>query len=1012
MPRTLPAQLTTAMDSGVFKAYLAIGQRNHPGYTTLITNILYYKYDGLELNVKWASPNLPETDGLTLGNKYYLDRGVTISGVNYTIKSASLRFDDYTYARQIVTASFSLFSGSEKPATTAGDVSYSSVLTTLNPNPGTVSFKVTPENSLHWGYNFYATGKQVILKSYQALLPILQQKYLIKATDNSDDTHDDEIQYFHLASPINARYWYEETGAQNKMKKIIWSPEKSMFLAVGNNGAAFPRCETSTDGRNWTDRSGTMPAKSWQSVAWSPSLGLFAAVAFDVATTNVVATSPDGITWTNRTSSAKSWRAITWSAELNLFVAVGNDGNPNACMTSANGVTWTDRTMTNQPWTYVCWSPQLMLFVAGSNTNVISTSSDGITWTDHAITAGDAINKEIAWSPSLGLFVGMGISGASSGFWKSTNGTTWSFTSPYGVYAHDHIVWSPELAEFVATSETGGLTQPIVKSINGTGWTAETITVNKQWGSVAWGNSIATYTTFTIDGTVTILTSIEAVYPDHTITQGDITLHTNNLLRKFIWRDEAETIHTSGAATDVVHNLGYLESTASPPASFANSDRANAIVGIHLKYKTGDIFKLQINSNQTATYIAKVTEILDPDAEIGWRCEIELMERFSNTDGGPIASTIERTAAYTPLVTTNFNGNLDATVNNLQAFADKVDDLTIPADVAGTTHAATSKATPVDTDEIPLVDSAASWILKKLTWANLKATLKTYLDTLYATIAKGVTNGDSHDHNGGDGAQIAHTALSSIGTNTHAQIDTQFATTLPATYAPIAKGVTNGDTHDHNGGDGAQIDFLSLSNRPVAETNANDIYRVANSPGATKWTGTFTAAGSSGTTIKYATTGGNAGVLTPNSTGQLGKLRVYNTTRGNNILVANHVAGTITSVSNFPGNWANGDVLTTVSQTTIGGGVDWMDIEITSGILNKSYIFMNWMMSTNAANNGMFTHPFTASYATSAVKEHYGQVANVNIAGFNLQKINSNVFSLAWTGLPTSVILSEAGYLE
>lgn len=46
-------------------------------------------------------------------------------------------------------------------------------------------------------------------------------------------------------------------------------------------------------------------------------------------------------------------------------------------------------------------------------------------------------------------------------------------------------------------------------------------------------------------------------------------------------------------------------------------------------------------------------------------------------------------------------------------------------------HAATSKTTPVDADEIDLVDSAASFGLKKLTWANLKATLKTYFDALY-----------------------------------------------------------------------------------------------------------------------------------------------------------------------------------------------------------------------------------------------------------------------------------------
>lgn len=51
------------------------------------------------------------------------------------------------------------------------------------------------------------------------------------------------------------------------------------------------------------------------------------------------------------------------------------------------------------------------------------------------------------------------------------------------------------------------------------------------------------------------------------------------------------------------------------------------------------------------------------------------------------------------------------------------------------THAATSKSTPVDADEIPLADSAASFGVKKVTWANIKATLKTYFDSIYATIA-------------------------------------------------------------------------------------------------------------------------------------------------------------------------------------------------------------------------------------------------------------------------------------
>lgn len=43
----------------------------------------------------------------------------------------------------------------------------------------------------------------------------------------------------------------------------------------------------------------------------------------------------------------------------------------------------------------------------------------------------------------------------------------------------------------------------------------------------------------------------------------------------------------------------------------------------------------------------------------------------------------------------------------------------------------TNKATPIDSDLLALGDSESSFSLKKLTWANLKATLKTYFDSLY-----------------------------------------------------------------------------------------------------------------------------------------------------------------------------------------------------------------------------------------------------------------------------------------
>ena len=73
-------------------------------------------------------------------------------------------------------------------------------------------------------------------------------------------------------------------------------------------------------------------------------------------------------------------------------------------------------------------------------------------------------------------------------------------------------------------------------------------------------------------------------------------------------------------------------------------------------------------------------------------------------------------------------------VSGMQAGADPSDAATVGqiASVYGAQIlAANSKATPVDADILPVYDSAAANALKKLTWANIKATLKAYFDPLY-----------------------------------------------------------------------------------------------------------------------------------------------------------------------------------------------------------------------------------------------------------------------------------------
>lgn len=56
----------------------------------------------------------------------------------------------------------------------------------------------------------------------------------------------------------------------------------------------------------------------------------------------------------------------------------------------------------------------------------------------------------------------------------------------------------------------------------------------------------------------------------------------------------------------------------------------------------------------------------------------------------------------------------------------------LPNQISTLVHNATNKTTPVDADEFYIADSDTSFWGGKVTWANIKATLKTYFDTLYA----------------------------------------------------------------------------------------------------------------------------------------------------------------------------------------------------------------------------------------------------------------------------------------
>ena len=71
-------------------------------------------------------------------------------------------------------------------------------------------------------------------------------------------------------------------------------------------------------------------------------------------------------------------------------------------------------------------------------------------------------------------------------------------------------------------------------------------------------------------------------------------------------------------------------------------------------------------------------------------------------------------------------------------------DVTDAANVGAVNAAATSKTTPVDADSFPIVASEASNVIKRLTFTNLKAFLKTWLDSLTTTFTNKTIDADNN----------------------------------------------------------------------------------------------------------------------------------------------------------------------------------------------------------------------------------------------------------------------------
>jgi len=536
--------------------------------------------------------------------------------------------------------------------------------------------------------------------------------------------------------------WTGQTEANN-FNSVIWANSLGLLIAVGFNAT------TSPDGITWTHRTAT---NSLNAVTWSESLGILVAVG-----PNICYTSPDGINWTSRTIDACAWQAVTWAEEAGIFIAVANN-NSNRIAIFHDGIIWTsDIDYTTISANAITYANELNLAVimcaaspyiltnpypfasniksissngstlAAAGISIAYTSSNGTAWLKHTIPTGTY--NDLTYGNSLYVAVGTDVCAT------SPDGTTWtSRTIPAGTW--NKVTYSSELDLFVAVGDGVIATSP-----DGITWTSRTVPAANNWTGVAWDGT--RFTIVSSDGDNRTATSTDGItwtlqtasadfslaYTDgitHSIERGLKEVH-------FLWRDEAAATHTEGDTDKPQWNLGYLESTDSPPSTRVDPfyKFRLACVPVRLDITDGDRVHFDPFWTLDPAYPTDaqvlVSEKFNTSKTPAWYQDIESLSLFNSVEGGSLPSTIERVAAYTPLVTTGFDGNLDSTVNNLQALADRVDDLNLGS--APTTTAA---------NDFQVGNGAGAWIKKTL--AETITILRTSLDLIFAPIAKGVTN--------------------------------------------------------------------------------------------------------------------------------------------------------------------------------------------------------------------------------------------------------------------------------
>lgn len=173
----------------------------------------------------------------------------------------------------------------------------------------------------------------------------------------------------------------------------------------------------------------------------------------------------------------------------------------------------------------------------------------------------------------------------------------------------------------------------------------------------------------------------------------------------------------AGGTVDVVSNVGTSTILGRVTAGSGDSEELTA-AQVRTLLNVEDGADVTDATNVTAAGALMESEVTN----------LAQVKAFDSGDYATAAQGALADSAQQPPVEGAFVDGDKTKLDGIEALADVTDATNVGSAMTG----ATAKTTPVDADTVPINDSAASNVLKKVTWANVKATLKTYFDSLYA----------------------------------------------------------------------------------------------------------------------------------------------------------------------------------------------------------------------------------------------------------------------------------------